>query len=199
MKKNSLVLALLILFCVDVQASIVSNFSWIPSGANNSANTILSDGTVVTLSTDTVPFEIDSSVPNSASIQPSGDSTVNISLSFSRTITDLRLLIDDLDSPVETLDNFSIVPTSVNGFLTLDSVAGVVNPISFDYKGNLIWNSFNSSSITFAYNRPVHGGFLYLEEFEISAVPVPAAVWLMGSGLVGLVGFSRKNKTQITA
>jgi len=199
MKKNSLVLALLILFCVDVQASIVSNFSWIPSGANNSANAILSDGTVVTLSTDTVPFEIDSSVPNSASIQPSGDSTVNISLSFSRTITDLRLLIDDLDSPVETLDNFSIVPTSVNGFLTLDSVAGVVNPISFDYKGNLIWNSFNSSSITFAYNRPVHGGFLYLEEFEISAVPVPAAVWLMGSGLVGLVGFSRKNKTQITA
>jgi len=27
-----------------------------------------------------------------------------------------------------------------------------------------------------------------------SAVPVPAAVWLMGSGLLGLMGFNRKNK-----
>jgi len=28
----------------------------------------------------------------------------------------------------------------------------------------------------------------------VSAVPVPAAVWLMGSGLLGLMGFSRKGK-----
>ena len=29
-----------------------------------------------------------------------------------------------------------------------------------------------------------------------SAVPVPAAVWFMGSGLLGLMGFSYKNKAQ---
>jgi len=29
---------------------------------------------------------------------------------------------------------------------------------------------------------------------EVSAVPVPAAVWLMGSGLLGLMGFNRKAK-----
>jgi len=35
---------------------------------------------------------------------------------------------------------------------------------------------------------------------DISSVPVPAAVWFMGSGLLGLIGFSRKNKPQaITA
>jgi len=46
-----------------------------------------------------------------------------------------------------------------------------------------------------------NGGALtygYLDNFEYnanpSAVPVPAAVWLMGSGLLGLMGFSRKNK-----
>ena len=29
---------------------------------------------------------------------------------------------------------------------------------------------------------------------EVSAVPVPAAVWLFGSGLIGLVGIARRNK-----
>jgi len=30
--------------------------------------------------------------------------------------------------------------------------------------------------------------------YDIAAVPVPAAVWLMGSGLIGLLGFQRRNK-----
>ncbi len=29
---------------------------------------------------------------------------------------------------------------------------------------------------------------------DVSAVPVPAAVWLFGSGLVGLIGFSKRRK-----
>ena len=29
---------------------------------------------------------------------------------------------------------------------------------------------------------------------DVSAVPVPAAVWLFGSGLIGLVGFARRKK-----
>jgi len=28
----------------------------------------------------------------------------------------------------------------------------------------------------------------------VSAVPVPAAFWLFGSGLIGLVGFARRKK-----
>lgn len=31
-------------------------------------------------------------------------------------------------------------------------------------------------------------------QVEVSAVPVPAAVWLFGSGLLGLIGFTRKKK-----
>lgn len=38
---------------------------------------------------------------------------------------------------------------------------------------------------------PFQGNTIYLEG-QLSAVPVPAAVWLFGSGLVGLVGVARK-------
>ena len=34
----------------------------------------------------------------------------------------------------------------------------------------------------------------YEMEFVVSAVPVPAAVWLFGSGLIGLVGVARRKK-----
>lgn len=35
--------------------------------------------------------------------------------------------------------------------------------------------------------------------YSVSEVPVPAAAWLMGSGLLGLLGFGRKNKVQTVA
>ena len=37
-------------------------------------------------------------------------------------------------------------------------------------------------------------GYFYHAEGVISAVPVPAAVWLFGSGLLGLVGVARRKK-----
>jgi hypothetical protein len=30
--------------------------------------------------------------------------------------------------------------------------------------------------------------------WAVSSVPVPSAVWLFGSGILGLIGFSRKEK-----
>ncbi|MGB7934539.1 MAG: PEP-CTERM sorting domain-containing protein [Gammaproteobacteria bacterium] len=30
---------------------------------------------------------------------------------------------------------------------------------------------------------------------DVSAIPVPATVWLFGSGLLGLIGISRRKKT----
>lgn len=40
------------------------------------------------------------------------------------------------------------------------------------------------------------GDTVHLESyFEVTAVPVPAAIWLFGSGLLGLVGMARRKKT----
>ncbi len=38
---------------------------------------------------------------------------------------------------------------------------------------------------------------IWLVRDSVSAVPVPAAAWLFGSGLIGLVGMSRRKKNQI--
>lgn len=38
------------------------------------------------------------------------------------------------------------------------------------------------------------GSFSYTQTLELNSVPVPAAVWLFGSGLLGLVGVARRKK-----
>jgi len=52
------------------------------------------------------------------------------------------------------------------------------NPNSFELRQNIINYAANS---------------------QVSAVPVPAAVWLFGSGLAGLIGASRKKKQALAA
>ncbi len=46
----------------------------------------------------------------------------------------------------------------------------------------------NRNGTTNQFGRPV-------ASFLVSSVPVPAAVWLFGSGLLGLIGFSKHKKT----
>jgi hypothetical protein len=65
----------------------------------------------------------------------------------------------------------------------------------------LMW-SLDTSNIGFLYT--VHGGgevwgaavFDRFSIVEQAAVPIPGAVYLFGSGLIGLAGFRRKFKKQ---
>jgi hypothetical protein len=70
-----------------------------------------------------------------------------------------------------------------------------------DITGNLATMVFDPDTDYYAF---VAGGSIFSTNIdiqldasdgnEISAVPVPAAVWLFGSGLLGLVSFFRRNK-----
>jgi len=173
-----------VFFPYNSQASVISDFSWIPTGPNTTASTILPDGTLVTLITNPIPF--DDFFPGSARVFKLNDPRpANITLTFSRTIADLRLLIDDLDpSAPETLSGFSVEPTSVDGFLSINF--GVVTSLQENSGGNLFWDDLYASSITFTFNRCGACG-LYLRELEFTTVSLPSSLWLFGAGLIAFL------------
>ena len=60
--------------------------------------------------------------------------------------------------------------------------------------GTCLGNSLPMAAGPFPTQQPAFNGTT-LDEFPVSgSVPVPAAVWLMGSGLLGLVGVARRRK-----
>jgi hypothetical protein len=69
--------------------------------------------------------------------------------------------------------------------------------------GNFVWDGVYGDAYTLDYHATVPlndpsglGGVRYALHLEgfVKPVPVPAAVWLLGSGLVGLVGVVRRRK-----
>lgn len=56
---------------------------------------------------------------------------------------------------------------------------------------------FTASWTQFFYGGSVDGNTgCWILHGQVSGIPVPAAAWLMGSGLIGLVGVARRKKTQ---
>ena len=72
--------------------------------------------------------------------------------------------------------------TAINGSITL-SGTGAFDPA--DAATLQLVSGFNSAT----------QDWTRLEANAVSAVPVPAAVWLMGSAIAGLFGFSRREST----
>lgn len=75
----------------------------------------------------------------------------------------------------------------LNGFAIIDPLTGLPG---VDTNGDFIFSTGTS-----AYEDTLTQAAIYGTIQQISAVPVPAALWLFGSGLIALVGFTRnKNK-----
>jgi hypothetical protein len=61
------------------------------------------------------------------------------------------------------------------------------------YIGLISDTAFSSADLTF--DAAAVGAFLYsVDDITTSAVPLPGAIWLFGSGLVGLISLSRRRK-----
>ena len=83
---------------------------------------------------------------------------------------------------ISGVENAFTAGTIVSGSVTL-SGTGMFDPA--DAVSLQLVSGFSTTS----------SDWVRLEANAVSAVPVPAAVWLMGSALVGLTGFSRRKET----
>ncbi len=75
------------------------------------------------------------------------------------------------------------------GDLAAQAGLGATDPISklsLSYFTSAQTNVFNDRS----------NATVWFDNVEVSAVPVPVAAWLMGSGLIGLLGFGRRRQRQ---
>ena len=87
------------------------------------------------------------------------------------------------------LDSSGVIPGGVYEATTIGGA-----PVSLDATfGGL--NSLGNWTLFVSDNAGLDLGTLNSWSLDITPVPVPAAVWLFGSGLLGLVGIARRKKT----
>ena len=118
-----------------------------------------------------------------------------VTFSFSAPISEFVLTISRVLPPEEFLTDFNIgSPTSLTGDLV--NIGGEITsskPGDFG-TGSLFWSGLNTTEVSFTIGNlasSTAAPALAVDEFGINAVPIPAAVWLFGSGLLGLLSFRK--------
>ncbi len=66
-----------------------------------------------------------------------------------------------------------------------------INQIGLQLQNNLLASTALAGEVAWIEKKLVGGG---IDLSVITTVPVPAAVWLFGSGLIGLIGFARRKR-----
>ena len=103
--------------------------------------------------------------------------------------------------------DFTFVDSTIFSPLGITPLTGAINGVFFDGGTDFFPGVTTSVSLSFDPAFPEFLGFvngqgdidtaagIYSLVITPSAVPIPAAVWLFGSGLLGLVGMARRKKT----
>lgn len=130
-----------------------------------------------------------------------GNSNLN-TITFSQAVLNPVFAIWSLGQPGNSANfTFNQAPTFVAGGGSLEyngipiSVNGNVVGGTGERNGSVIfYGTFQSISWTNPIAENYYGFTVGFDEPAASVVPVPAAAWLLGSGLLGLVGISRRRK-----
>ena len=87
----------------------------------------------------------------------------------------------------ETINNFSGSMLEFAQLVGLDDSSGI----------SILSLEFFTSASTSPYGDASSDSTVYFDNVSIStsAIPIPAAVWLFGSGLIGLIGVARRKKS----
>ena len=78
-------------------------------------------------------------------------------------------------------------------FLEITSTGPVVGMPDFSATGSLIQFGYASTNFT-GYSGNTNSWGMDNFQISVNSVPIPAAAWLFGSGLIGLVGLARRKK-----
>jgi hypothetical protein len=70
----------------------------------------------------------------------------------------------------------------------------LTNVNAFGYREYLFTATANSDSSTIAFNFLNEPSVFHLDNVDVTPTPIPAAFWMLGSGLLGLAGVRRKQK-----
>ncbi len=135
------------------------------------------------------PFEIDL-----GSLFATGNS-ISFNIGTTGNVNDAGTEINDFTTSAGN-GLFPGLPPMQGGPNTGADENGVVHDVINPYAGFLnVPNGYDLSNLDFSsYNLYPHG----IATVTISTVPVPAAAWLMGSGLLGLVAVSRRRKSAVS-
>lgn len=135
------------------------------------------------------PFEIDL-----GDLFANGD-TISFNIGTTGNVNDAGTEINDFTTSAGN-GLFPGLPPMQGAANTGADENGVVHDVINPYANFLnVPNGYDLSNLDFSsYNLYPHG-IATITISSVSAVPVPAAVWLMGSGLLGLVAVSRRRQT----
>jgi len=168
------------------------------------------DGVVSVINTLAPPTSLD---PIGGSVNQASNSSGSASngSSFADTLTDLVIDVENIGGAGDltfVFDLIAVVNASITGGTNaLDDFTGSQVILEDNLGGSPI-DIFSSAEIEGTDGDSLIGSYSFslqegemntLEGFvdswgQITAVPVPAAVWLFGSGLIGLVGVARRKK-----
>lgn len=167
-KATALITAAIFLAAAFIEKACAATYTITPDPIKTSAG--FSAGPVNGIGTDTFIFRVEPNTGGSASL-------TNVSIEFGVTggMNSMEAWIDDTYKLVQSVSsNFGYTTTLSSVFPSLSSTV--------DHKLIVNYNAVNAS----------YGGNINIS--PVGAVPVPAAVWLFGSALAGLVGVGRRKQ-----